>query len=109
MVVRNGRLYDLTAHTDEFESDLYLDTVILYKFEDLPNVFQRYVTYRASSRAAAQLVSNPQLVQMLQQQEGQSRAACLEYECDKGDHSFFGLSHENYYRSYQPSRALSRT
>ena len=109
VVVRNGRLYDLTAHTDEFESDLYLDTVILYKFEDLPNVFQRYITYRASSRAAAQLVSNPALVQLLQQQESQSRAACLEYECDKGDHSFFGLSHENYYRSYQPSRALSRT
>ena len=109
VVIRNGRLYDLVNHTDVFSETLYLDMVTLYKFDDLPNVFQRYITYRASSRAAAQLVSNPSLVQLLQQQESQSRAACLEYECDKGDHSFFGLSHENYYRSYQPSRALSRT
>ena len=109
VVVRDGKLYDLVSHTNEFESDIYLDVITLYKFEDLPNVFQRYITHRPSGRAAAQLVSNPQLVQLLQQQESQARAACMEYECDKGDYSYLGLQHETYYRSYKPYTALGRS
>ena len=93
VVTRNGRLYDLVNHTDEFDNDVYIDSVTLYSFTDLPNVFQRYITYRAAVRAATQLVSNPSLVQLLQQDEAKSRASCIEYECDKGDPSFFGITH----------------
>ena len=101
-------LYDRTDHTYEFSGTLYLDVIYLWPFEDLPNVFKRYITYRASVRAATQLVSNPQLVQLLQQQEGMARAACVEYECNQGDHSFFGTPHDSYYKSYQPYMALRR-
>ena len=41
-------------------TDLYLDIVTLYEFNDLPFVFKRYITYRAAGRAAAQLIANPQ-------------------------------------------------
>ena len=108
VVTRNGRLYDLVNHTDEFTETLYLDLVTLYSFEDLPNVFQRYITYRAAVRAATQLVSNPQLTTLLQNDENRGRAACLEYECDKGDPSFFGNPHDSVYKSYQPYEALRR-
>ena len=108
VVIRNGRLYDLVDHTDEFTTDLYLNVVTLYKFEDLPNPFQRYITYRAASRAATQLVSNAQLVQLLQQQEVQSRATCMEYECNQGDHNYFGFEHQTNYRSYKPTAVLAR-
>ena len=109
LVVRNGRLYDLVNHTDEFDSEVYLDVVTLYEFGDLPNVFQRYITYRAAVRAAAQLVSNPNLVQLLSKDEAKSRAACVEYECDMGNPSFFGTPHDTYYKSYQPYEALRRS
>ena len=95
VVMRNGRLYDLVNHTDEFTETLYLDLVTLYTFEDLPNPFQRYITYRAAVRAATQLVSNPQLTTLLQNDENRARAACLEYECDKGDHTFLGMPHNS--------------
>ena len=108
LVVRNGRLYDLVAHSDEFDDEIFLDVVSLYKFEDLPNIFQRYITYRAAVRAATQLVSNANLVQLLQQDEAKARAACIEYECDMGNHSFFGVPHESAYRAYQPYRSLRR-
>ena len=101
-------LYDTVSHTFEFDNDLFLDIVYLFPFEDLPNVFKRYITYRASVRAATQLVSNPQLVQLLQQQEANSRAACMEYECNQGDHSYLGIPHESRYQSYQPFHALRR-
>ena len=109
LVRRNGRLFDLVNHTDVFDGDLLLDIVYLWPFEDLPSVFKRYITYRASGRAATQLVSNPQLVQLLQQQEGQSRAACMEYECNQGDYTFFGHPKgQNSYNGFQPYHALYR-
>ena len=109
VVKRNGKLYDLVDNSYTFDSGTYyLDIVSLYSFTDLPNAFQRYVTYRAASRAAAQLVSNPQLVQLLQTQEAQARATCIEYECNQAGHSFFGGPHDTNYRNYQPYHALKR-
>ncbi len=108
VVVRNGRLYDLADHTDEFDTDIYIDAVTLYKFTDLPNCFQRYITYRAAVRAATQLVSNPQLAQLLAQDEAKARSSCMEYECDMGDHSFLGQEHGTRYRSFRPYQSLRR-
>ena len=78
LVRRNGKLYDKIKHTDVFDADLLLDIVRLYKFEDLPIVFRRYITNRASREAATQLVANPQLVKLLAQLEALSRAALME-------------------------------
>tara|TARA_R100000458_G_scaffold18549_1_gene16171 strand:- start:2600 stop:3442 length:843 start_codon:yes stop_codon:yes gene_type:complete len=105
---RNGRLYDTVDHTDVFTGDLHLDIVYLWPFEDLPSVFKRYITYRASVRAATQLVSNPQLVQLLAGQEAYARANCMEYECQQGDHSFFGTPPNSIYSSYKPYYTLRR-
>ncbi len=81
---------------------------MVFDYEDIPPVFKRYITLRASGRAATQLVTNPQLVQLLATQEVQARAACMEYECNQGDHTFFGTPSNTSYRSYQPYRTLAR-
>ena len=52
------------------------------------------------------LVSNNQLVALLQQQEVLARAACLEYECNQADYSYFGTPQETTYRSFKPYNAL---
>ena len=104
------KMYDRVNHTFEFPDDdyFYVNKVRLLKFEDIPNVFQRYIIYKASGRAAVQLVSNAQLQRMLATFEQQARAACLEYECNQGDHSFFGWPDESAYQSYKPYRMLRR-
>ena len=107
-VRRNVFLYDKQDHTDIFTSDLDLDVVRLYAFEDLPIVFRRYITYRASRVAATKLVANPQLVKLLAQQEALARAALMEYECNQGDHSMFGFEDDTAYQTYQPWRNLRR-
>ena len=108
LVRRNGFLYDKTDHTDVFTEDQDLDIVRLYQFEDLPIVFRRYITYRASRVAATKLVANPQLVKLLAQQEALARAALMEYECNQGDHSMFGFDEGSTYQTYQPFRNLRR-
>ena len=71
-------------------------------------VFQRYIILRASSRAATQIVTNPELSQLLRQQEGAARASCLEYECNQGDYTMFGTPEDTIYSPYKPYRALFR-
>ena len=108
LVRRNGKLYDKIKHTDVFDTNLLLDIVRLYPFEDLPIVFRRYITNRASREAATQLVANPQLAKLLAQREALSRAALMEYECNQADHSMFGFDDETHYQTYQPFRNLRR-
>ena len=110
VVKRNGYLYDKYNHTDDFSehTTINLDIVRLLSFIDLPSVFQRYIIYRSSRLAATQLVANPQLVQLLSQQEQLARAACMEYECNQGNHNMFGLPEDSVYTAYQPWRNLRR-
>ena len=108
VVRRNGKLYDKLNHTYKFSYPVCLDYTWKLEYENIPSVFQRYITLRASGRAATQLISNPELVQLLATQESQARAACMEYECNQGDHTFFGTPAGTVYRSYQPYRTLAR-
>ena len=110
LVRRNGFLYDKQDHTDDFSSidSIDLDVVRLYNFEDLPIVFRRFITYRASAAAATQLVANPNLVRLLTNQASLARAALQEYECNQGDHSMFGFPDNTTYQTYQPWRNLRR-
>ena len=110
VVRKGGFLYDKYDHTDDFSdiSEILLDVVKLYNFEDVPPVFRRFITYRASRQAAVQLVSNPGLVQLLGVQEQQARAALMEYECNQGNHNMFGLPEDTVYTAYEPWRNLVR-
>ena len=107
-VKRGNRLYDRYNHTYKFYKSIKLDYVFLLEYEELPTVFQRLITLRASGRAATQMVGNPELSQMLAMQEAQTRAACMEYECNQSDSTFFGTPQGTSYRSYQPYRTLAR-
>jgi len=110
VIRRDGNLYDKQKHTDDFSSvsSIDLDVVKLYTFENLPIPFRRYITYRASTKAATQLVANPNLVKLLQGQEALARAALMEYECNQGNHSMFGFPDNTVYETYQPWRNLRR-
>mgnify|MGYP003115506312 FL=1 len=111
VVKRNGYLYDKQSHSDDFSDHsggIKLDITRLISYEDLPEVFKRYIIYKASVRAATQLIGNPQLAQLLAQQEAISRAAVMEYECNQGNHTMFGLPEDSVYTAYQPWRTLGR-
>jgi len=110
VVKRGGYLYDKFDHTDDWSdhTDILLDITRLISFDDLPQVFKRYITYRAGRVAATQLIANPQLVQLLAQQEALSRAALMEYETTQGNFTMFGFPEDSSYTTYQPWRNLRR-
>ena len=111
VVKRNGYLYDKYDHTDdwsELTDGIDLDIVRLISFADLPEPFKRYIVYKSATRAATQLIGNPQLARLLAQQEALARATVMEYECNQGNHSMFGLPEDSTYNAYQPWRSLGR-
>ena len=108
VVRKDGKLYDNVNHTFVFSGDHYFDITYLLAFNDVPPAIQRYIIARASVRAATQIVSNSDLVQLLQLEEAKTLATAKEYDCEQGDHTFFGFPHESNYRSYQPYKALIR-
>ena len=109
-VKRNGYLYDKISHTDNWSdhTTIDLDIVRLITFEDLPSPFKRYIIYKAATRAATQLVGNPQLARLLGNQELLARATVLEYECNQGNHSMFGFPESTVHQTYRPWTTLRR-
>ena len=108
VVKRNGRMYDKVKHTDKWDEKQNFDVTYLYSFTDIPQVFRRYIIYAAATRAATQLVGNPNLAQLLQQKEVLARANCIEYECNQADYTFFSQPDDTVYNSYKPYNALRR-
>jgi len=104
------KVYDRVNHTFEFPDDdyFYFNYVRLLDFDDIPAPFQRYIIYKACGRAAVQLVSNAELQKMMATFEQQARAACLEYECNQGDHNYLGWPDDSAYQSYKPYQMLRR-
>jgi len=109
-VNRGGYLYDTIKHTDQWEDEtLYIDVLWEWNYEYLPQPIQSYIVARASSIFSSRVIGDGQQFQMLSQKEAYTRAMALEYECNQGDHTFFGQPQGgNYYRSYKPFTALYR-
>ena len=108
-VRRDGKFYDRLKHTYEWDNAIEADVTWLFEFEDVPPAIQLYITARAARLAANKMVGDTTLFQLLQEQELQTRAAALEYDCNQADYSIFGWRDgENYYNNYQPFHALMR-
>ena len=107
---RGGKLYDRIAHSYKWTDEtVYVDILWEMDWAEIPEPVQAFITARAASIVSSRIIGDPNQYQMLQQKEAFARAMALEYECNQGDHTFFGSPQgQNYYQSYQPYNALYR-
>ena len=88
-----SKLYDLHDNTFEFtntsDGKIYVDVIWMIDFDDIPQVFQDYITVRASRIASNRMVNNPQSAELIAQDEAQARAVALEYDTQQGDYNIF--------------------
>ena len=111
VVNRAGYVYDTIKHTDIWDTDetLYFDVVWERDYPDIPQPIQAYIVARAAATVSSRIIGDPNQYQMLQQKEAYTRSMALEYDCNQGDHSFFGAPKQgNYYKSYSPFDSLIR-
>ena len=110
-VRRNGKLYDKHNHTYEWtDGAVSCDVVWFFDWVDLPAPFQNYITTRAAAVVSSRIVGDANQYQMINREEAFLRSVIMEYECNQGDHTFFGTpkNDPNSYTSYQPYQALRR-
>jgi len=108
VIKRSGKLYDKNGHSYKFERTIHADVVWKFDYEDLPHTFKQYITYRAARLVATKLTADPELYRILQEQEGMTRAAVIEYECNQGDYNFLGYPKGTRGNNYRPYQALQR-
>ena len=110
-VLRGGKLYDKISHSYSFPTGnpLRCDVVWLFDFEDIPQVFQDYVTQKAAKAFAGSVVGSKEMFQFNQVDEALLRANCLTYDTNTSAVSIFGVeTGQNYYVSYTPFRTIAR-
>lgn len=89
IIERGGRLYDKAAHTYTFTGAVDLDVVWLESFDDIPEVFKKYITIRAANIFAARTMASSEAVGFGQAEEMYARAAMIQHDCDQGDYNIF--------------------
>ena len=108
------KLYDLHDHTFEFKNatdgKIYVDVIWMVNYNDIPQVFQDYMTVRASRIASNRMVNNPQAAELIAQDEAQARAVALEYDTVQGDYNIFNNQEgrTNASTVYRPYKVLQR-
>ena len=108
------KLYDLHDHTFEFTNTsgnkIYVDVVWMIDFNDIPQVFQDYITIRASRIASNRMVNNPEAAELIAQDEAQARAVALEQDTVQGDYNIFNNQEgrTNASTVYRPYKVLQR-
>ena len=108
------KLYDLHDHTFAFTNtsggEIYVDIIWMVDFDDIPQVFQDYITVRASRIASNRMVNNPQAAELIAQDEAQARAVALEYDTNQGDYNIFNNQEgrTNASTIYRPYKVLQR-
>ena len=108
------KLYDLHDHTFEFTNTsgdkIYVDIIWMINFNDIPQVFQDYITIRASRIASNRMVNNPQAAELISADEAQARAVALEYDTVQGDYNIFNNQEgrTNASTVYRPYKVLQR-
>jgi hypothetical protein len=110
-VLRGGKLYDKISHsfTSWVVSPVLCDVVWLFAFEDLPQVFQDYITQRAARVFAGSVVGSEVMFKFNQQDEGLLRANCIAYDTNTSEVNIFGVeTGQNFYISYTPFRTIAR-
>lgn len=110
-VQRDGKLYDVLAHTFNWGvgKSISCDVVWNFEYEDLPSVFKTYIAQRAARAFAGRTIGSQEMVSFNAQDEALLRANCLAYDCTTGRHNIFGVEKGRVGAfTYRPFNVLNR-
>jgi len=80
---RGGFVYDVTNNTDIFSTAITLSNVVqCIPFDELPDVFRKYVTARASLGFASRFLGDADIESALSSEVGKAYADVITYELD---------------------------
>lgn len=100
VVIRNGKLFNLTDRTYEFTATVKADIIYFQDFNDLPEAAKKYITTRAARIYADRMINSETVNKMVSRDEQKALIDLKEFEADTGDFSMM--------QSYSVARVLDR-
>ena len=100
IVLRNGKLYDRTKNTFEFTADIEVDILLLFDFEEIPEVARRYITLRAGRKFQENILGSSEMTQLQWKDEQVALFALRDADSQMADFNIFD--------NYDTFRALDR-
>lgn len=89
LVMRQGKLYDMTNQTFKINKDVVATIIWNLDFEDLPYVAKRYITVRSARVSCIKLLNDYDTYKVLDKEEYEALAELQRYETSQGDYNVF--------------------
>ena len=89
IIERNGKLYDRTKNTYEFDGEVKVDLVYLFEFENLPEVARRYITLRAGRKFQENTLGSSEMTQLQFKDEQAALINLKDFESQTADYNIF--------------------
>tara|TARA_R100000808_G_scaffold6733_2_gene19782 strand:- start:568 stop:1200 length:633 start_codon:yes stop_codon:yes gene_type:complete len=89
VIERNGKLYDRTKNTFEFDDDVEVDIVFLFDFNEIPEVARRYITLRAGRKFQENILGSGEMTQLQFKDEQSALFALRDADSQTADFNIF--------------------
>lgn len=99
LIRRSGYFFDILSQTNEFPEGLTLDTLVRgLDFEELPEVFRKFVTCRAARIFQMRYLTSDELNKHLMTEESSAYADIIDYDLTTGNYNI--LNDDQYISQY---------
>lgn len=99
LIRRSGYFFDILSQTNEFPEGLTLDTLVRgLDFEELPEVFRKFITCRAARIFQMRYLTSDALNKHLMTEESSAYADIIDYDLTTGNYNI--LNDDQYISQY---------
>lgn len=99
LIRRSGYFFDILSQTNEFPKGLTLDTLVRgLDFEELPEVFRKFITCRAARIFQMRYLTSDDLNKHLMTEESSAYADIIDYDLTTGNYNI--LNDDQYISQY---------
>lgn len=99
LIRRSGYFFDILSQTNEFPEGLTLDTLVRgLEFEELPEVFRKFITCRAARIFQMRYLTSDDLDKHLMTEESSAYADIIDYDLTTGNYNI--LNDDQYISQY---------
>lgn len=99
LIRRSGYFFDILTQTNEFPEGLTLDTLVRgLDFEELPEVFRKFITCRAARIFQMRYLTSDDLNKHLMTEESSAYADIIDYDLTTGNYNI--LNDDQYISQY---------
>lgn len=89
LVRQSGYFFDITSRTDEFPNGLTVTLIRYLQFDELPEVFRKYITVRTARLFQMRFLGAQEIDASLQFAESEAYSAIIDFELKTGNYNVY--------------------